>query len=78
MPSANVLSRVFLRKPFSNFVDRGETNAMPYLRDRFADDGFRCLLFGRSKRSIDLYAKDYEERFVNIAQSLPSERRCGW
>jgi hypothetical protein len=51
---------------------------MLYLRDRFADDGFRCLLFSRIKRSLDLYAKGYEERFLNIAESLPSDRRCGW
>jgi hypothetical protein len=56
----------------------GETNAMLYLRDRFADDGFRCLLFSRIKRSIELYARGYEERFLDIAQSLPSDRRCGW
>jgi hypothetical protein len=56
----------------------GETNAMLYLRDRFADDGFRCLLFSRIKRSLDLYASSYEERFLNIAQSTPSGRRCGW
>jgi hypothetical protein len=56
----------------------GETNAMLYLRDRFADDGFRCLLFSRIKRSLDLYAKGYEERFLNIAESLPPDRRCGW
>jgi hypothetical protein len=56
----------------------GETNAMLYLRDRFADDGFRCLLFSRIKRSVDLYARGYEERFLNIAQSTPSGRRCGW
>ncbi|MDX6532119.1 MAG: hypothetical protein QOH41_4409 [Blastocatellia bacterium] len=56
----------------------GETNAMLYLRDRFADDGFRCLLFSRIKHSIDLYASGYEERFLNIAQSTPSGRRCGW
>jgi hypothetical protein len=56
----------------------GETNAMLYLRDRFADDDFRCLLFSRIKRSLDLYAKGYEERFLNIAESLPPDRRCGW
>lgn len=56
----------------------GETNAMLYLRDRFADDAFRCLLFSRIKRSIHLYARGYEERFLNIAQSTPSSRRCGW
>lgn len=56
----------------------GETNAMLYLRDRFADDDFRCLLFSKIKRSIDLYAPGYEERFLNVAQSTPSGRRCGW
>jgi hypothetical protein len=55
----------------------GETNAMIYLRDRFADDGFRCLLFSRIKRSLNLYAKGYEARFLNIAQSTPGHR-CGW
>jgi hypothetical protein len=56
----------------------GETNAMLYLRDRFAEDAFRCLLFSRIKRSLDLYASSYEERFLNIAQSTPASRRCGW
>ncbi len=56
----------------------GETNAMLYIRDRFEDDAFRCLLFSRIKRSLDLYAKGYEERFLNIAQSTSSRRRCGW
>ncbi|MFN2499863.1 MAG: hypothetical protein ABR557_12320 [Pyrinomonadaceae bacterium] len=56
----------------------GETNAMLYIRDRFADDDFRCLLFTRIKRSLDLYAKGYEERFLNIAQSTSSRRRCRW
>jgi YD repeat-containing protein len=55
----------------------GETNAMLYLRDRFADNGFRCVLFNRIKRSIDLYARSYEERFLNIAESTPPPR-CGW
>jgi hypothetical protein len=56
----------------------GETNAMLYLRDRFADDGFRCQLFSRIKRSLDLYARGYEERFLNIAQSTSSGQRCAW
>ncbi|HEY0431881.1 MAG TPA: hypothetical protein VGC61_08670 [Pyrinomonadaceae bacterium] len=56
----------------------GETNAMLFIRDRFAEDGFRCLLFSRIKRSVDLYAPGYEERFLNIAQSTPSGRQCGW
>lgn len=56
----------------------GETNAMLFLRDRFADDTLRCLLFSKIKRSIDLYAPGYEERFLNIAQSTSSGRRCEW
>ena len=56
----------------------GETNAMLYLSDRFADESFRCLLFSRIKRSVDLYAKSYEQRFLNVAQSKPSSNRCGW
>ena len=56
----------------------GETNAMLYLRDRFSEGGFRCQLFSRIKRSVDLYAPGYEERFLNIAQSTPSARHCGW
>lgn len=56
----------------------GETNAMLFLRDRFSEDGFRCLLYSRIKRSVDLYAPGYEERFFNIAQSTPSSRHCGW
>jgi YD repeat-containing protein len=56
----------------------GETNAMLYLSDRFAQDGFRCLLFSRIKRSVDLYAPSYEERFLNVAQSTPSGRHCSW
>jgi hypothetical protein len=75
------LARRMGATPVEIWEDReywGETNAMLYLRDRFADDGFRCLLFSRIKHSIDLYASGYEERFLNIAQSTPSGRRCGW
>jgi hypothetical protein len=75
------LARRMGATPVEIWEDReywGETNAMLYLRDRFADDGFRCLLFSRIKRSVDLYARNYEERFLNIAQSTPSARRCGW
>ena len=75
------LARRMGATPVEIWEDReywGETNAMLYLRDRFADDGFRCLLFSRIKRSLDLYARGYEERFLDIAQSTPSGRRCGW
>jgi hypothetical protein len=75
------LARKMGGTPVDIWEDReywGETNAMLYLRDRFAEDGFRCLLFSRIKRSVDLYAPSYEERFLNIAQSIPSGRHCAW
>jgi len=56
----------------------GETNAMLFLSDRFADHDFRCLLFSRIKQRVDLYAKSYEQRFLNVAQSTPSSDHCGW
>ncbi len=56
----------------------GETNAMLFLSDRFAENSFRCLLFSRIKRSVDMYAKGYEQRFLKIAQSTSSSNRCGW
>lgn len=55
----------------------GETNAMLYLSDRFANNGFRCVLFNRIKRSVDLYARSYEKRFLTVAESTPPPR-CGW
>jgi YD repeat-containing protein len=56
----------------------GETNAMLYLRDRFSEDGIRCQLFSKIKRSVDLYAPGYEERFLNVAQSATTGRHCTW
>jgi len=56
----------------------GETNALVYLRDRVTEDGPRCLLFSRIKHSVDLYAKNYEKRFLEIVQSKPASHFCGW
>lgn len=56
----------------------GEANAMVYLRDRFTEDSLRCMLFNKIRHSVDLYAKSYEKRFVEIAQATPSSRTCGW
>jgi YD repeat-containing protein len=56
----------------------GEANAMVYLRDRFAEDSLRCLLFNRIKHSVDLYAKGYERRFFEIAQATATTKTCGW
>ncbi|HSE30069.1 MAG TPA: hypothetical protein VLA93_00680 [Pyrinomonadaceae bacterium] len=56
----------------------GEANAMMYLRDRITEEGPRCTLFNRIRHSVDLYAKDYELRFLEVARSTPTRRFCGW
>src|SRR5258705_63985 len=56
----------------------GEANAMVYLRDRFTDESMRCPLFSRIRHSVDLYAKNYELRFLEIARASPSRKVCGW
>jgi hypothetical protein len=56
----------------------GEANAMVYIRDRFAENSLRCLLYNRIKHSVDLYAKSYETRFFEIAQATPDSKTCGW
>jgi hypothetical protein len=56
----------------------GEANAMIYLRDRFPDESTRCPLFIKIKQSLDLYAKNYEPRFLEIARATPSRKICGW
>ena len=67
--------------PVTIWEDReywGETNAMLYLRDRITENSMRCFLFSRIRHSIDLYAKQYEKRFTEIARSNPSTKLCGW
>lgn len=56
----------------------GETNAMLFLRDRFADEDLRCALFTRIRQSVDLYARNYADRFLKVAQTAPALDRCGW
>lgn len=56
----------------------GEANAMVYLRDRFTEESMRCPLFNKIRHSVDLYAKNYEPRFLEIARATPSRRICGW
>jgi hypothetical protein len=56
----------------------GETNAMVFLRDRFSEERLLCPIFSRIRSRIDLYAKSYERRFLEIAQSVTSKGNCGW
>jgi hypothetical protein len=75
------LARQLGGTPVEIWEDReywGETNAMIYLRDRFTEESQRCSLFIRIKHTVDLYAKSYEPRFLEIAQATPSRKICGW
>jgi YD repeat-containing protein len=56
----------------------GEANAMVYLQDRFTEDNLRCLLFSRIRHSVDLYAKSYEPRFLEVIRATPNRKLCGW
>lgn len=56
----------------------GEANAMVYLGDRFTDDRMRCALFSKIRHSVDLYAKSYEPRFLEIVRATPNRKICGW
>ena len=56
----------------------GETNAMIYLRDRLTEESMRCSIFSRIRHSVDLYAKPYEPRFIEVARATPNQRPCGW
>lgn len=56
----------------------GEANAMLYLRDRVARESFQCKLFNKIKRSVEEYAKNYEERFTEIAKSQGVKYSCSW
>ena len=46
----------------------GEVNAMLYLRDRITNESEQRALLTRITRTVELYAKSYAERFVQIAQ----------
>jgi len=56
----------------------GEANAMLFLRDRVAKEKYHCRLFGKIKRAVEEYAKDYEERFAEIAKEQGAIYTCGW
>ncbi len=75
------LARQMGGNPVQIWEDReywGEANAMLYLRDRVAKESFHCRLFNRIKRSVEEYAKPYEERFAEIAKSQGVIYSCSW
>ena len=56
----------------------GEANAMLFLRDRVAKEKFHCRLFGKIKQAVEEYAKNYEERFAEIAKAQGALYPCYW
>jgi hypothetical protein len=56
----------------------GEANAMLYLRDRVAKEKFHCKLFGKIKQAVEQYAKNYEDRFAEVARSQGAIYSCSW
>jgi len=56
----------------------GEANAMLFLRDRVEKEKFHCRLFAKIKHAVEEYAKNYEERFAEIAKEQGAIYTCGW
>lgn len=54
----------------------GEANAMLYLIERINQERFYCSVFNKIRRNVELYAKDYEERFEQIEVSGNFESVC--
>lgn len=79
-PKLTALARQMGGTPIELWEDReywGEANAMLFLRERIDKESFRCALFRRIERSVQQYAKNYEERFVLIAQATSPSQPCG-
>ena len=79
-PRLIALARQMGGTPIEIWEDReywGEANAMLFLRDRITKESFRCTLFRRIDTSVQLYAKNYEERFIQIAQPTSPAESCG-
>jgi hypothetical protein len=56
----------------------GEANAMLFLKDRVEKEKFHCRLFAKIKAAVEEYAKDYEQRFADIAKEQGAIYTCGW
>ena len=46
-----------------------EVNAMLFLNERINKEDFYCSVFDKIKNNVETYAKDYEQRFVEIAET---------
>ena len=47
----------------------GETNAMRYLLDRINKEDFYCSVFHKIESNVKVYARTYQERFNEVAES---------
>ena len=68
------LARQMGGTPVEIWEDReywGEANAMIYLRDRITKESEQRALFTRIIRTVEVYAKNYADRFDQIALSRP-------
>ena len=45
-----------------------EVNAMGYLKERISKENYYCPVFNKIRYNIENYAKDYEERFDEVAE----------
>ena len=45
-----------------------EVTAMSYLKERISKENFYCHVFNKIQYNIEQYAKDYEERFVEVSE----------
>ena len=80
-PKLVEMAKLMGGNPVQLWEDReywGEANAMLYLRDRVAKESFHCKLFNKIKRSVEEYAKTYEDRFTEIARSQGVTYACSW
>ena len=80
-PRLVALARQMGGNPVEVWEDReywGEANAMLFLRDRVAKEKYHCRLFGKIKRAVEEYAKNYEERFAEIAKAQGALYPCHW
>jgi YD repeat-containing protein len=56
----------------------GEVNAMLFLRDRLETRGSQCSIFNKIREFVKLYARPYEQRFAEVAESGPPAFVCSW
>src|SRR5688500_16714538 len=56
----------------------GEPDALLLRPDRFMEERQLCPIFSRIRSRVDLYAKGFERRFLEIAQSVAFKGTCGW